>query len=942
MVKTASVATRRPDLSRKFFQQPANVAAFADPAQVGQILARHAFSFRTIRAAFPQVRRNFVALAQTDPAAADRYFEAVRQTQVKRPYGLWQLLAKLSTPLISRLGRIDPALQNKYIDFFLRLPVEYKAFAGEMRTFKPEYLPVYGEWFSLVREQMALSFAGTIPKIVSLESPQLDTALDIHLRMLYDEYTEVCEAAMFSFTTVLPALIRTGNPRAKQYLELAKHFIKDRNEFISGYAARALSVAARLYYDSDPEEFEEIVELLLRRARTNRVAYRRAAALNALARTHAFLAKRDKEPALRLRIVDVFRKNAGKLEHRGDSKQKILFQHDEEVVKFVGLLYARGDQESARQLVAEVIRSPHNLTERVPVYSPPLHIINIFRLAKMVVHRDGAESPILDELLGQVREVGLQNFHFYGLRFCLETAVLAKDVRPDYSRQLILDVVYHMKVEEMLYDQGDEAQVRAHYDIPLRVGEMRETVQQLVAAAEELGIPQLLVHNLTANLESKQVDNRRIGELRKLVTRLEPIDKELYLPFEYMLHGHPRPYHLSMLRFYIRSLKGETDCRRFWVKKGFGQFESPEEMLASDFFEQVRAKKEQLLPILEKMERILAAVYEVDPPKTRKTLMELSQSITDARFDALRKKFVYHFARNKVKAATFLGELMQRVSQLPSDQIATFDRSRLLLQLHYLGYGLFNAVQQDLGDNLSDDNLVTCLPVLRSQILAVQAMGFESPDFDAALEQIDYVTGELDDRPLDQKDHFDMLVAARRVTDGLSTVIDQVLEVYTKGVLEAARGREERCRRIDVVTDDLVRASLLLQLSEFSQALYNFLDGKGILAKTQPVLHELRSEASADLTQGGGAFTSFSPTKVEGMIITLARGGSAPLKTGDLEIWFERARQGQLELYVYEIMLARFGAAYLDGRRLSRRDLKSVLGIPASDSLLMSMWRFSD
>jgi len=235
---------------------------------------------------------------------------------------------------------------------------------------------------------MATENAKLIPIMIESNFAGLDQAVDIHLRMLFDWYTEVCEASLSSLQDILPKLMEINHPRVETIIGLAKKFLRDSNDYMQGYACQLLGEAAISFYEKSPAQFTEIVDLIINRAHKNRTASRRAAALNTLNNIFVFLKEKNARQGVQLRIVDVFRKNCKKLDR--SERRNTLCQLDDEVFAFILVLHKEGEKEAALELSQKIlsVKKNHNLKES--------YTKNVLALLEQLVKSKDRDNCLID------------------------------------------------------------------------------------------------------------------------------------------------------------------------------------------------------------------------------------------------------------------------------------------------------------------------------------------------------------------------------------------------------------------------------------------------------------------------------------------------------------------------------------------------------------------
>jgi hypothetical protein len=259
---------------------------------------------------------------------------------------------------------------------------------------------------------------------------------------------------------------------------------------------------------------------------------------------------------------------------------------------------------------------------------------------------------------------------------------------------------------------------------------------------------------------------------------------------------------------------------------------------------------------------------------------------------------------------------MEAVGGLPESEIGALKRAALLNQLHALSYSLFNAV---LAEPAAPEP-----GIIRSALLATRALGLNSPGLDHALALLE----EKKDPSL-----FELTVINHWLMQGLMESTTKVDEDLGRGVRVAAGEASAKTRGIRFFTDNFVRSSVLHALSRLADNLTVYLDKADVLFRAPLLQAEFHEEIIGNREK--------SAAKLIGMAINLARG-QAPLTLAEMSFWFEETGHGTLELYLYQEVGEKYGAAFLNGERLTAAQTKQRLGVSASDNQLMAMWRWSD
>lgn len=712
----------------------------------------------------------------------------------------------------------------------------------------------YPERLSRIQEFAARAGGRIVPDLLRTKHPEKDFVLDVHLCLLRDWYTEVCEAAMQSMITILPAALKAEHPQAGIIEGTTIKFLRDTNHAIQGYAATALARAAVLYYKQGDSKFEGRLQLLLRRGEKNPKPYRRAAALHAL----NYIYRRVEDAGVRASIEKVFRKNGSKI-YFMYGKIESPYRHHVEILRFVRNLDDAGNKDAAREL----------------------------------------GNQIIEQLQ---RQMDLEEIGYW------EAVVEMGERFPDLMPALITQIAYGLRADFIIRGERARSIVWGNLSLFLRSKRINARFMELACRA---GIQRGLLQLLAEDLNPYFMNTHQVHHLRESVTALQAFGFFSFKYFEKMVHGFPSPYDLKCVRFFMQAIKSNGQLNPFWPAEYFPRGTTQKEFLASDEFAGMQAKKTEILPLLEAVEKILSSIYEFDVKKISKQTKNL------AGLSPVRQRFLYLLKRDTTKAAKMLGPFMGAVGSLPEGEIGALKRAALLNQLHALSYSLFNVVLAEIR--------APELGIIQSVLLATRALGLNSPGLDHALKLIE---GK------EEPSLFELTVINHLLMQGLIESTTKVEEDLGWGVREAAGDALAETKGIQFFTDNFVRSSVLHALSRLADNLKAYLDRQDVLSKAPWLQAEFQKEISGNSKEKSGA-------KLIGVTIDLAKG-EAPLTLAGMSFWFEETERGMFELYLYQEAGEKYGAAFLNGERLTAAQTKQRLGVSASDGQLMAMWRLSD
>lgn len=865
------------------------------------------FRRREGKGLFPALRDNLLRQLRKAPEEAQAYFQAMAEGTDRLYRMRGDLFGRIATPFLVAAKKRDEALFDWALEICLGIPLNWRGKKyPEMDIFSRKAVPLYSERFSLVRDGMILAQMGYIPKLIESGHPQTDRALDIHFRMMFDWYTEVCERATFGMLTIFPALIRAEHPRAAQALELMHYFSRDQNTVIMGNACKALARAAVLYYGKEPVEFDRIVELLVRRAMKSEKLPRRAHALEALSFVYRFLYLRGEALPLRLRIMDVFMKNA---KYTGRDTPKTIFA-------FAAQLCRTGEGAAALALARKAFES-------IRAEGKEVIIVGDLFLERLLAAAAGREkgSPelveyIVDEVLAECKE-------YKHVEVPAHLTGMALSLREHYPREAkqIMERAIHLAAAG---EAGLQFVRHGYHDI---LELTAENISRILEACKALGVDPLKIHLFAGIIGEPSIDNRRVGQLRDEVTQLRTLDQPLGDYFEFMLHCRPSPFDLKDVRYFIALSQGRAEPGQLLIGRTSRDCVQPENLSHPDYVRALRKKKEQVLPSLLRMEQILSEVYEYNPNLVREKLLALSKTVDDPDFGRLRLSFMTALEQDKIGAAKLLGPLMDRAAEV--GEMPAYDRFRLISQLHYLGYGLFNTAYQELFVNFNPERVNDVRGILHSLLLAVRAVGFRSPAFEEALKWTER----------DGVDNYALMALSQLIHKGTK----ENVAAFADGIAEPVNAAAGKLRISQFYTDQYIRASLLHQLSEAAMALTGYLQKQDLFPRAYQLAQTLKSEEHNEWMNGAAAYAEKTDSKLMGQVIRLARGYS-PVEESGLEVWREETRQGTLELYLYAELSISYprGRAFLNGRELSVKGARAILDVTLSDATLMAMWRGGD